>query len=202
VPPIVYKLGGSLLTDPALRGRLESFFAAIEGGTDRLLLVGGGEAADIVRRWDATHRLGDELSHDLALRSMSFNARFVSSILPASRLVTSRAEANFAWAEGRIAVLAAAEFVAEEERISRDALPRSWNVTSDSVAAYVALRWPADGLVLLKSTSLSGLVVDAEAALRQEAVDPAFPPFASQLSKIGWVNLRAERPTIVWWQRR
>jgi aspartokinase-like uncharacterized kinase len=205
---IVYKLGGSLLALPDLAGRLGELLkqplpfpvgpkaSRPNEALRQLLVVGGGPTADTVRQWDQLHGLGDCVAHDLALQSMTFNARLVAAILGDARLVSTRAEANAAWASESIAVLAAAEFVAAEERASGDRLPRSWDVTSDSVAAYVALHWPADALVLLKSVPLPA-ECDVETVVTHGDVDSYFPQLASRLPWIGWANMRSDmRPAI------
>jgi uridylate kinase len=202
---IVYKLGGSLLDLPDLPERLHallnrpfSFFATpIAKKNKRLVVVGGGPIADAVRQWDRTHGLGNELAHRLAMESMSFNAQLVAAILHDAPLVTSRAEACDVWRQGRVAVLRAAEFVETEERI-HDFLPRSWNVTSDSVAAFVAHHWPADELVLLKSVSVPA-GCDAEIASSRGLVDVHFPRLAGRIPVVSWTNLRSEKPMIERW---
>ncbi len=202
---IVYKLGGSLLDLPDLPERLHvllnrpfPFFAThVAKKNKRLVVVGGGPLADAVRRWDRTHGLGDELAHRLGMQSMSFNSQLVAAILQDAELVTSRAEASDVWSQGRVAVLRAAEFVEAEER-SHDLLPRSWDVTSDSVAAYVAHHWPADGIVLLKSVSVPA-GCDAEIASSRGLVDAHFPRLAGHIPIVSWTNLRSEKPTIERW---
>jgi uridylate kinase len=203
---IVYKLGGSLLDLPDLPERLHAllnrpfpFFAPpIAKKIKRLVVVGGGPVADVVRQWDRSHGLGNELAHRLAMQSMSFNAQLVAAILHDAELVTSRAEASDVWSQGHVAVLRAAEFVEAEERQSHDFLPRSWNVTSDSVAAYVAHHWPADGLMLLKSVAAPA-GCDAEIASSRGLVDAHFPRLAGRIPIVSWTNLRAEEPTIERW---
>jgi 5-(aminomethyl)-3-furanmethanol phosphate kinase len=204
---IIYKVGGSLLSLPDLSHRLRAVLEQpLEFATETprnqpvkpLMVVGGGSVADAVRHWDNVHKLGDELAHDLALRSMSFNSQLVSAILKDARVVANRAEAGTAWSDGNIAVLASAEFVCEEERVTRDLLPRSWDVTSDSVAAYAGVHWPAAALVLLKSTALPE-AFDLQGAARDGLVDPYLPGLAARIPTIGWANLRADKPIIRHW---
>ena len=95
-------------------------------------------------------------------------------------------------------MLAAADFVDAEERASHDFLPRSWDVTSDSVAAYVALHWPADALALLKSVPLPA-ECDVETAARRGFLDAYFPHLAGRVPQIGWVNLLSDDPSIQRW---
>jgi 5-(aminomethyl)-3-furanmethanol phosphate kinase len=203
---IVYKLGGSLLELPELRERLCAllkrplpFFSVQDPWKNRpLVVVGGGAIADSIRRWDEVHRLGDEVAHRLAMQSMSDNAHLVAALLADAQLVKSRPEADEVWSRRRVAVLAAAEFVDVEEQNAGDVLRRSWDVTSDSVAAYVAQRWPADALVLIKSVSLPA-GCDANAASHRSLVDAQFPLLSRRVPVIGWVNLRSDAPTIERW---
>jgi aspartokinase-like uncharacterized kinase len=204
---VVYKLGGSLLSHPDLFPRLRVvleqpvLFASPRPGTESirpLIVVGGGPIADAVRDWHQVHQLGDELAHDLALQSMSFNARLVTRLLPGARMVATRAEGDAAWSDGKVAVLASAEFVDAEERATREPLPRSWHVTSDSIAAYVARHWPAAALVMLKSVELAD-DCDLQSAATQALVDADFPSFARRACPIGWVNLRGDEPAIRHW---
>jgi 5-(aminomethyl)-3-furanmethanol phosphate kinase len=204
---IVYKVGGSLLARPDLSQRLAGVLEqpiAVgskpreTGSIKRLLVVGGGSAANSVRDWDKLHNLGDERAHELALRSMSFNAHLVAAILKNARLVAQRAEARAAWSDAKIAILASAEFVGEEERATGDFLPRSWDVTSDSIAAYIALHWPAAALVLLKSVPLPK-DADLETAARQGLVDPYLCRLADRIPRIGWADLSLGEPIVRLW---
>jgi 5-(aminomethyl)-3-furanmethanol phosphate kinase len=204
---VVYKVGGSLLSLPDLSRRLRAVLeqpvpfaklGAQDKRIDPLLIVGGGPVADAVRDWDQQHKLGDQAAHDLALRSMSFNAYLVGSILKNATVVTNRAEARAAWADGDAAVLASAEFVDHEERETHDFLPRSWDVTSDSIAAYVALHWPAAALVFLKSVALPE-EFDLQTAAQHGFVDRHLPVLAARIPQIGWCDLRAEQPIIRQW---
>ena len=99
MPLVVYKLGGSLLTLSDLDRRVTSLLqqsvplapqSAIGRSLDRAILVGGGQAADVVRTWDRRHKLGPERSHELALAAMGFNARLVRSLVSDSELVPRR----------------------------------------------------------------------------------------------------------------
>jgi aspartokinase-like uncharacterized kinase len=180
----VAKVGGSLLELPDLAGRLRCVLSQ-RPGSRPLLLVGGGAAADLVRRWDAVHGLDHETSHWLAIRAMAVNERLVESLLDDSIVVSSRAEAEVAWRGGRVPILCCFEFLrTEESAIPHDSkLPHSWDATSDSIAACVAQRWTAHELVLLKSC-------DPPVESAGDAVDRLFATIAAGLPRIGWVNLR------------
>ncbi len=192
----VYKLGGSLLTLPDLATRLRKLFAG-SSDTRPLLVVGGGSAADLVRDWDEVHQLGDERAHWLALEAMSFNEALLSELLKESCRVVDHRQAVDAWESARVPILRAAEFLRREETQHGPSLPHNWNVTSDSVAAWVAERFAADELVLLKSVTAPVESESPTPGVQSLDVDAYFHHLAAALPRLGWINLRAERPTLV-----
>ena len=140
----VVKWGGSLLGQPGIFARFESWLATRPRATT-LVVVGGGQAVDWWRALDAAHGLDPELMHTLALGTMTANARVVRSQLKDAGWVEQVGErAPELGVLNPLTALAALELEVE-------ALPRSWDVTSDSIAAWIALHWQADELVLLKS---------------------------------------------------
>ena len=68
-------------------------------------------------------------------------------------------------------------------------LPQSWDVTSDSIAAYVARRAGARRLILLKSTD-DPAPGDWEQASRRGFVDRHFPAIVAPDLVVEAVNLR------------
>ena len=74
------------------------------------------------------------------------------------------------------------------EQGSHTALPESWDVTSDSIAAHVAHRLQAAELVLLKSTAAPD-AASAEVLSAAGYVDAYFPQAAGELF-VRCVNLR------------
>ena len=188
---IIYKVGGSLLDLPDLAFRLR---AVIDQNSDSrpVLVLGGGRTADVVREWDRIHHLDCESSHWLALDAMRLNESLLQRLLPDSVIVITRQQTQSAWESSAIPILSACEFLRVEEATSRFPLAHSWDVTSDSIAAWTALQWPADGLVLLKSVPPPddfNTIVEG-ASIKTNFVDPYFPRLASNLPSIDWINLR------------
>jgi aspartokinase-like uncharacterized kinase len=203
IPLVVYKLGGSLLTLSDLDRRLmallqERLPITTQPIADRAVLVGGGETADLVRRWDRKHKLGAERSHDLALAAMAFNARLVHLLVTDSALTPKRTLVRKTCARGRVAILEPAAVLAEAEKRASKRLPRCWDVTSDSIAAFLAMEWGASALVLVKSTPRPE-GQSAAAAARRGEVDKYFPHLAKRLPLVAWANLRSKRPVIERW---
>lgn len=168
----VVKVGGSLFDHPRLRAGLRQYLGGLAGRT--LVVAGGGDFAEAVRRLDRCHALGEEAAHWLALRSLTLSHAFLNQLL--------------AGAEGVRLVDVYAFAVQDETAAGR--LPHTWEVTTDSLAARIAQRQQAQELVLLKSVGLAeGATWDdaAEAGI----VDAYFPRIARVLTcRIRLVNFR------------
>lgn len=140
---IVVKVGGSLYDWPGLGPALRAFVAALAPA--RVLLVpGGGDFADAVRKLHAVHGLSEEQSHWLALESLWAPAGFLNRLMPGGDLLAVKPDAD-GW--GRVIVLDAHGFC----YFAAPDLPHTWEVTTDSIAARAAVVWKADRLILLKS---------------------------------------------------
>lgn len=177
--PTVIKLGGSLLD---LEDVIDRLAAAVDDLTLPLVVVGGGSAADLVRQWDRLDQLTDRDAHQLAIAAMSFNAHTLAQSDHRLAFVSSRAAAADAVHKGRIPLLDAVAVLATEERQQPGlpTIPASWDVTSDSIAAWLARAWEGR-LRLLKSVDPQSGALD---------VDAWFPTAAQGLMHIDWVNLR------------
>lgn len=188
--PVVLKLGGSLLDLPDLRRRIDDVLLHYRR-FPLLLVVGGGAAADLVRDWDRRHELGDEIAHRLALETMTLNARCVAAVINDAELVESPQQWAACRERGRVGIVNAAEFVPTLERTTGQTLPQNWDVTSDSISAWIAGWMQADRLVLLKSVDLPE---DDRLSPGCSLVDAAFSTMCRGVQCVEWINLRAEAP--------
>ena len=169
---IVIKIGGSLYDMPDLGSRLQTWLRRLDH-PHVLLIPGGGRAADLVRDWDRRHRLGEEKAHWLALNALAFNARFLATVLRGSKVIEDLADRHGACASGDVPILNMWKW-AQGDESQPDRLPHSWNVTSDSLAARVAVQIEASQLILLKSASAPEHG-DWDRAAREGFVDTYFP---------------------------
>ena len=188
----VIKVGGSLFDWPELPRRLTELIDAQQSADpeERLLLIaGGGAAADMVRTLDRVHRLGEETAHRLALHAMDLSAIILAELLPGTVPVHSLDTLRAVWSVGSIPVVAPRLILVEVERSGQDGLPASWDVTSDTIAAWTALHLGADRLIFLKSAPLPLGTTRLEAA-RLGLVDPMLPIVAGPLSRVEYLNLR------------
>jgi aspartokinase-like uncharacterized kinase len=142
---LVVKVGGSLLSTPQhLQWLLEAIGAA--ASTRPLLVVpGGGPFADTVRQVDEQLGLADDAAHWMAVLAIDQYAHLLASRISAGRVVVGTRGISTALEARRVPVLAPTQWLRES-----DPLPHSWDVTSDSIAAWVAGQVRARQLVLVK----------------------------------------------------
>jgi len=196
-PFTVFKIGGSLFDLRDLPEVIERVLAQ-RPQSARLLVAGGGAAADIVRNWDEVHHLGQSAAHELALEAMDLAASLLARFLPDARLVRSEPQARLAASDGVLSILCAGCFIKAAESRGHAPLEQSWRITSDSIAAWTAGVLAAD-LVLVKSVP-APLDMTLAAAVRAGLVDECFPALAARLPVVGWVNARDPDPVIETWQ--
>lgn len=200
---VVVKLGGSLLDLPDLKRVVQSILdQRPRPDYAPLFVVGGGRAADMVREWDRLHRLGEEASHALALEAMTLNEAFLQRLIPEMGLVRNRQQFESITRAGGIPLLCVGCFLKWAEvkggATIPPPLPHTWDVTSDSIAAWVAACLAAQELILVKSVDVPGGMSSAAAA-DGEFVDVYFPELANRIPAIGWMNARAGALVIEPW---
>jgi aspartokinase-like uncharacterized kinase len=142
----VVKVGGGLARE-AGDGALRTLCSAVgdAGAGHPLLVVPGGAAfAEAVREHDSRFDLQAATSHRMAILAMDQFGWLLSDLIPGGVPCTNVAAASAATARGQIAILLPATLLAS------DPLPASWDVTSDSIAAWVAGGGRAARLVLVK----------------------------------------------------
>ncbi|MCJ2085600.1 uridylate kinase [Methylobacterium sp. E-005] len=166
----VIKIGGSLEADPHRRRVLLAAIA--DGAHGRCIVVpGGGTFAGLVRAAQAREGFTDAEAHRRALDAMSDAAGIFRGVEP--RLVHTLEP----WTE-----TASATARVWNPRALRDGhpdIPETWDVTSDSLALWLAGRVAAKRCVLVKSIDATP-GQDATALAGSGLVDAAFPAFAAR----------------------
>ncbi|MDO9326470.1 MAG: uridylate kinase, partial [Methanoregula sp.] len=133
--------------------------------SDRPLLVvpGGGFFADAVRQ----ARVADDAAHWMAIAAMEQYGWFIASHGMETTALISVPEKT------RV-------FLPYASMRQRDPLPHSWDITSDSIAAWVAAELGIELLVLksVDGISVNGILQERVAIpIENDTVDPFFIPF-------------------------
>ncbi len=141
----VVKLGGGLLARASALDEALTAIVAAAVGRRIVVVPGGGPFADAVRAADARFGLPAATAHWMAILAMDQYAHLLVSRRPELALARTADEAAGAIDARRVPVLAPAEWLR-----AADPLPHSWDVTSDSLAAWLAGTLGARRLVLIK----------------------------------------------------
>ncbi len=159
VPQIsVVKIGGGLAAVPGALDRVCQEVSAAAPRHQIIVVPGGGPFADAVRLFDQCFHLSPHAAHWMALLAMDQYGHALVDRIPGAVLVEEPGSLLDCVRQGSVAVLAPSRWLR-----SADVLPRSWEVTSDSIAAFVAGAVDAARLILIKP-----------ARNLQEPVDPYF----------------------------
>jgi 5-(aminomethyl)-3-furanmethanol phosphate kinase len=164
-PDAVLKVGGSLYGRPRQLRRLMGTLEALAGPRTFVVVPGGGAFADEVRRADRRFGLDGSSSHWMAILAMDQSAYLLRALAAGAVLVRSPEDVR----RGRVNVLAPSTWL-----IRADPLPHSWEVTSDSIAAWVARTLRAKQLILLKS--VDGVPAGGRTGSRPSPLRPRATP--------------------------
>jgi aspartokinase-like uncharacterized kinase len=138
------RVGGSLMEGDQLAHLCQE--VGHLGARHRLLVVpGGGRFADSVRAEDRRYRLGPTTVHWMAVLGMDQYGLLLTDLIPGSCAVRSLEAAGQAVAMGLVPVLLPFSLL-----YAADPLPHTWDVTSDSIAAWIAGQAGIWRLILLK----------------------------------------------------
>jgi probable H4MPT-linked C1 transfer pathway protein len=154
---LMIKVGGGLLEHVAHLDRVLTAIAEVARAHRVVVVPGGGPFADAVREADGLLGLGDDAAHWMAILGMDQYAHLLGSRFSGVVVVSTREEIDAALRQQQIPVLAPSRWLS-----SADPLPHSWDVTSDSIAAWLAGELGARRLLLVKPPDAGGAgLVDA-----------------------------------------
>jgi 5-(aminomethyl)-3-furanmethanol phosphate kinase len=165
VPDLIVKIGGSLLAHVRILDEVLAAVAHVASMRPLLIVPGGGQFADAVRDVDRRIGIDDTAAHWMAVLAMDQYAHLLAARLPAGQVVMTLADTTIALAGRRVPVLAPFRWLSEA-----DPLPHSWDVTSDSIAAWIAGAAHARELMLVKAPGAGG------AALVDDYFRTVLPP--------------------------
>ena len=166
---IVIKLGGSFVGSRHLAGWVD-VLANFRGRA--VVVPGGGPFADAARQAQAKIGFKDAVAHHLALLAMEQFGQVLVSLSPSFCVADSGAAIRRIIRAGNVPVWSPVRMVLRTSEI----LP-SWDITSDSLAAWLAGHIGAQQLVLVKHGGPFDVPVRAVDLVKRGIVDRAFPRF-------------------------
>jgi 5-(aminomethyl)-3-furanmethanol phosphate kinase len=176
----VVKIGGSLLGSPELERWLE--VVAKHGDGKIIIVPGGGLFANAVRDAQKISKITDACAHKLAVLAMDQFGLMLANMNPA--LATARTECEIderTWQHRGIVWLPSHMVLAD------DTIPQSWDVTSDSIAAWLAQKLDAKHLVLIKSDKPDESKLELKTITKSGLVDREFGDFALDKVFSSWI---------------
>jgi aspartokinase-like uncharacterized kinase len=145
----VLKVGGSLAEYPASLRKLCKELASFAKDYEILVVPGGGKFADVVRDFDKTYGLSNTLAHKMAILAMDQFGLFLSDITPNSFVSYSLENVKNS-PSGTLPIFLPSKLI-----FRKDTLESSWNVTSDSITAFIAGMLHVEKLILV--TDVDGI---------------------------------------------
>ena len=169
VVPTVVKVGGSY----AFSSALKSWIDAVAACAGRVVVVpGGGPFAETVRVAQPKMGFDDRAAHEMALLAMEQYGCALASLGAGWQLTTSAAAIRDVLREGGVPVWSPTLMLHDANDV-----PWSWDVTSDSLAAWLAGRIGANRVLLVKQLEPPPGRLRAAALVADGIIDPAFPRF-------------------------
>lgn len=154
----VLKLGGSLCRSPNLLEWVDTL-ARFPG---KLVVVpGGGLFADAVRSTQTLVGFDDETAHRLAILAMQQMGELLCAQNSKFQRADNPEEIAYVAATGGVPI-----WFPDQMTKQADEVATSWDVTSDSLACWLAEQISAEGVLLIKSADLA--IYSGELAVLQE----------------------------------
>ena len=143
------KIGGSLANYPEKLRQLGSLIFEMSAKNRFIIVPGGGSFSDVVREMDKKFDLSSQISHEMAILGMDQYGLLLTQIIPNSKPIYSIREAIFSEIKEPLI------FLPSQELSNNKELESSWRVTSDSIAAFVAIKTNSQKLILV--TDVDGI---------------------------------------------
>jgi aspartokinase-like uncharacterized kinase len=167
----VVKLGGSLFNSDNLR----NWLAVLANVQSLVIVPGGGPFADQVRRAQRQWRFDEATAHLMALLAMEQFGAMLCGLQQGLVPGTNRSLIESALARGETPV-----WMPTAMAMADHGIEQSWNVTSDSLAAWLCAELGADKLLLVKSLPLDADELAVEKLSAAGIIDDQFAHYLKQ----------------------
>lgn len=163
----VVKLGGSLQYSKDLKDWLD---VITRYGMNRVVIVpGGGRFADEVRSAQRHWRFDDKTAHRMAILAMHQFGLLLTGLNPYLRTVPNPEIIQTAEKKDYIPV-----WLPNPAHLEQNGLAASWDVTSDSLSAWLATTINAEQLFLVKSVMAPAAGTPLSELVSHDIIDKAF----------------------------
>jgi 5-(aminomethyl)-3-furanmethanol phosphate kinase len=163
----VIKVGGSLALLPKELRSLCKKLSDLSKQHELVIIPGGGEFADIVRLLDKRFSLSPQICHKMAILGMEQFGFLLSDLIPNSYVFNTLGDLKKVLKSDKLPIFLPSTFMQHE-----NPLKNSWEVTSDSIAVYIASRLDAAKVLLV--TDVDGVFTN----------DPKKFPHAKLINKL------------------
>lgn len=170
----VVKLGGSLADSDFLPLWLD----ALGRCSGVVLVPGGGPFADAVREAQVRWAFSDHVAHDMAILGMRQYGMMLADLGSLRRGSDPGELANCE---------ECAVWLPLPDALNAAGICASWEITSDSIAAWLAAALNAANLLLVKCMTLSQRSFSASELVSRGLVDGAFADFFHRSGSHGWI---------------
>ena len=168
----VVKVGGSLAAAEALLFWLDML--SCYGNGKVVIVPGGGPFSELVHESQSYWKFDDSSAHYMALLAMTQFGLMLSGMQPSLVPVESKQDIVKVLANSGVPIWLPTDMVTSDNSIEH-----SWDVTSDSLAAWLATRLGASRLLLVKSVETDNSMPVQE-LVHQGVVDASFPDYVEQ----------------------
>ena len=176
----VVKIGGSLLGSPELEKWLDVAAKFSDGNI--IIVPGGGVFANAVREAQILSKISDVCAHRLALLAMDQFGLMLANMNPLLATASSEMEIDERTWQHRGIIWLPSKMV-----LSSNSIPQNWDMTSDSLAAWLAQKLGAQHLILVKSDKPSDKKLCLKAITKDGLVDPVFGDYALNKAFSPWI---------------
>jgi 5-(aminomethyl)-3-furanmethanol phosphate kinase len=149
----VIKVGGSLAENPKTLKKLGAELQKIAKKHHIFVVPGGGIFADAVRTIYKKLSLPDAISHKMAIIAMDQYGIVLSQFIPNSLTCYSLAECKEIAKKNQTPIIFPSKILSKD-----DPFAPSWDVTSDSIAAYIAVKLNTSNAIFV--TNVDGVYAE------------------------------------------
>lgn len=167
---IVIKIGGSLYGSSYLQQWLDQVAASKQ---PIIIVPGGGPFADQVRDAQKQHPINDADAHHMALLAMAQFGLLLRGLQPRLTPYHFSKGESINSQNGKV-------WIPSKHLLNEPDISQSWDISSDSLALWLAQKVDASKLLIVKSSPLPAAPLTVEQASKIDLLDSAFPKHYKQ----------------------